>query len=178
MPNAHEVHVSTEIEAPQGVVWERVSEHQDTPSWVDAVKQVTLVKDGTPHNGVGAVRVVSFKPALWSTIHERITVFDPPHAFNYVLFKGMPALMSHLGRVSVSDLGDGRSRLNWDVNFVFRSVHPFRLFLPSFLRQFESVLQAGVDNLKGQLDRAGEESSAAGMSAPGPGAGSTSRAVS
>lgn len=116
---------------------------------------MTLVQSGTPRNGVGGVRVVSFKPALWSTIHERITRFEPPRAFDYVLFKGMPALVSHLGTISVDELGPDRSRLNWDVDFEFRTVHPFRLFLPSFLRQFEGVLKAAVANLKGQLETHG-----------------------
>jgi hypothetical protein len=87
----------------------------------------------------------------WSTIHERITRFEPPHSFDYVLFKGMPALRSHSGTVSVDHLSPDRSRLNWNVDFVFRTVHPFRLLLPSFLRQFEGVLPAGVENLRGQL---------------------------
>jgi hypothetical protein len=154
MTSSHEIRVSIDIDAPQAVVWGRVSDHEETPSWVDAAKRVTLTQSGTPRNGVGAVRVVQYKPALWSTIHERITRFEAPQAFDYVLFKGMPSLASHLGRISVDDLGQDRSRLNWDVDFVFRTVHPFRLFLPSFLRQFEAVLKAAVANLKGQLEGA------------------------
>ncbi len=152
MSSSHAIRVSVDIDATQAAVWERVSDHEDTPSWVEAVKRVTLAQSGTPRNGLGAIRVVSFKPALWSTIHERITRFEPPHSFNYVLLKGMPALSSHLGTVSVDHLGPDRSRLNWNVDFVFRTVHPFRLLLPSFLRQFEGVLKAGVENLRGQLE--------------------------
>ena len=100
MSSSHAIRVSVDIDATQAAVWERVSDHEDTPSWVEAVKRVTLAQSGTPRNGVGAIRVVSFKPALWSTIHERITRFEPPHSFDYVLFKGMPALSSHLGTVS------------------------------------------------------------------------------
>jgi uncharacterized protein YndB with AHSA1/START domain len=156
VPSSHAIRVSADIEAPQAAVWRRVSDHEDTPSWVGAAKSVTLAQSGTPRNGLGAVRVVRFKPALWTTIHERITRFEPPHAFDYVLFKGMPALVSHLGRISVDDLGGGGSRLNWDVDFVFRTVHPFRLFLPSFLREFEAVLQTAVADLKSQLERGSE----------------------
>jgi hypothetical protein len=144
--------VGVEIAAPQAAVWERVSEHEDTPSWVDAVKSVTVTRPGTPRNGVGAVRVVSFKPMLWSTIHEEITRFEVPHTFEYVLFKGMPGLVSHLGRVIVDDLDQGRSRLRWEVDFVFRTLHPFRPFVPSFVRDFEGVLTDAVANLKGQLE--------------------------
>ena len=152
MSSSHEIRVGVDIRAPQPAVWERVSDHEGTPSWVEAVKRVTLDQSGIPRNGLGAVRVVVFKPFLWTTIHERITRFEPPHAFEYVLFKGMPALDSHVGRISVEDLGSGRSRLNWDVDFVFRTIHPFRLFLPSFLREFESVLRAAGANLKSQLE--------------------------
>jgi hypothetical protein len=152
MPFSHAVHISTDIDAPQAIVWDRISAHEETPGWIDAVKRVTLAESGTPRNGLNAVRIVEFKPALWSTIHERITLFEPPHAFEYVLFKGMPALVSHLGRLTAEDLGAGRSRLTWDINFVFRSFHPFRPFLPSILRQFETMLKAGTTNLKRQLE--------------------------
>jgi Polyketide cyclase / dehydrase and lipid transport len=149
----HQVRVATEIEATQAAVWERVSEHEDTPSWVDAAKRVTLEREGTTdRNGLGAIRVVEFKPRLWSTIHEEIVRFEPPHAFEYVLFKGMPGLRDHLGRVAVDDLGGGRSRLRWEVDFEFRTVHPFRPFVPSFVRDFEGVLREALASIARQLE--------------------------
>ncbi len=152
MSKSASIRVSTDISAPQGAVWERVCQHEDTASWVAAVKAVTLTREGTPRNGLGAIRVVQFKPALWTDIHEEITAWNPPHSFEYVLFKGMPGLLSHLGRVSVEAVAPDRSRLHWDVDFVFRTWHPFRLVLPSFLRDFEAVLTAAGQNLKAQLE--------------------------
>ena len=153
MNPTHQVRVGTEIDAPPAAVWARVSEHEDTPSWVDAAKRVTLTREGSPErNGLGAIRVVEFKPRLWSTIHEEIVGFDAPKQFEYVLFKGMPGLRDHLGRVAVDDLGDGRSRLRWEVDFEFRTAHPFRPFVPSFVRDFEGVLAAALDHLKAQLN--------------------------
>jgi len=153
MNPTHDVRVAAEIEAPAAAVWARVSDHEDTPSWVDAAKRVTLTREGaSERDGLGAVRVVDFKPRLWSTIHEEIVRFDPPHAFEYVLFKGMPGLRDHLGRVAVDDLGDGRSRLRWEVDFEFRTVHPFRPFVSSFVRDFEGVLSEAVASLKRQLE--------------------------
>jgi hypothetical protein len=149
----HEVRAGTEIAAAPAAVWDRISEHEDTPSWVEAAKRVSLEREGTPRNGTGAIRVVEFKPRLWSTIHEEITRFEPPHTFEYVLFKGMPGLRDHLGRLIVDDLGDSRSRLRWEVDFEFRTLHPFRPFVPSFVRQFAAVLDRAVANLKGQLER-------------------------
>jgi hypothetical protein len=148
----HEVRVGTEIAAPPAAVWERISVHEDTPSWVEAARRVTLEREGTPRNGTGAIRIVEFKPRLWSTIHEEITRFEPPRTFEYVLFKGMPGLRDHLGRLIVDDLGDSRSRLRWEVDFEFRTAHPFRLIVPSFVRQFEGVLKDAVENLRGQLE--------------------------
>jgi hypothetical protein len=155
MNPTNEVRVGTEIGAPPSAVWDRISGHEDTPSWVEAVKRVTLAREGEPRNGAGAIRVVEFKPRLWSTIHEEITRFEPPHTFEYVLFKGMPGLRDHLGSLIVDDLGDGRSRLRWEVDFEFRTIHPFRPFVPSFVRDFEGVLARAVENLKRQLERAG-----------------------
>jgi hypothetical protein len=154
MAKTHRIRVASEIAAPATVVWNRVSAHEDTPSWVDIVKQVTLEQEGQPRNGVGAIRLVAFKPRLWTPVRERITHFAPPHEFRYVVLAGMPALRSHLGKVIVDDLGAGRSRARWEVDFVFRPLHPFRLIVPSFLRTFEAALTAGLANLKSQLEQA------------------------
>ena len=153
MNPTHEVRAGTEIAAPPAAVWDRISEHEDTPSWVDAAKRVTLEREGTPRNGAGAIRVVEFKPRMWSTIHEEITRFEAPRTFEYVLFRGMPGLRDHLGKLIVDDLGDSRSRLRWEVDFEFRTLHPFRAIVPSFVRQFEGVLKDAVENLRGQLER-------------------------
>ncbi len=64
MSRTHEIRVSADISAAQTRVWERVSNHEDTPSWVDAVKHVELSRPGSPRNGLGAIRVVEFKPLL------------------------------------------------------------------------------------------------------------------
>ena len=153
MNPTHEVRVATEIAAAPAAVWDRISEHEDTPSWVDAARRVTLECEGAPRNGAGAIRMVEFKPRLWSTVHEEITRFEPPRTFEYVLFKGMPGLRDHLGRLIVDDLGDSRSRLRWEVDFELRTLHPFRPFVPSFVRDFEGVLKSAVENLRGQLER-------------------------
>lgn len=146
-----EVRVAAEVPAPQRAVWDRVSDHEATPSWVGAVKGVSLARAGTPRNGAGAIRVVDFRPRAWRTIHEEITRFEPPHVFEYVLFKGMPGLVEHLGRVAVDELGPDSSRLRWEVDFGFRELHPFRLLLPTFLRDFGAVLTDGVDTLSQQF---------------------------
>jgi hypothetical protein len=150
--SSHHVHAEIGILTSREAVWSRVSDHAATPSWVPKVKSVRVEKDGAVHNGVGTIRVVEFRPWLWSTIHEAIVLFEPPQAFNYVLFRGMAALQKHLGRLEVETKGNGCT-VRWDVDFTFGGIHPFRLFVPVFLRSFEDVLNEGLRTLKGQLEK-------------------------
>jgi hypothetical protein len=144
--------VSSEIAAPPEAVWARVSDHEKTPSWVDIVKKVTIAREGKPRNGLGAIRLVEFKPALWTPVSEEIRAFSPPREFHYAILKGMPGLKDHLGKVIVDDLGQGRSRLRWEVDFVFKSWHPFKLFVPNMLKTFGAALSDGMDKLKAQFE--------------------------
>jgi hypothetical protein len=153
MSKIHEVRDSGEISAPQSTVWARVSNHVDSASWVEPVKQVTLDKTGTPSpNGVGAVRVVKFKSAKWPTVYEEITAYEAPSFFHYTVIKGMPGLKDSLGKVCVDDLGDGRSRLRLEADFEFSRLHPFNLLVPRFLREFEETLTNALAELKRQLE--------------------------
>jgi len=145
--------VEITIAAPVADVWARVSDHENTPSWVAEVKSVRLTQEGAPERGgVGAVREVVFRPRMWTAVLERITLHRPQERFHYVLFQGMPGLLAHEGRVIVEPAGAGASTLRWEVDFQFRSLHWFRPFVPSFLQQFEGVLRGGLATLKGQLE--------------------------
>ncbi|GAC1377724.1 MAG: hypothetical protein NVS3B3_19270 [Aquirhabdus sp.] len=53
----------------------------------------------------------------------------------------------------MDDLGGDRCRLRWEVDFEFKTVHPFALIAPSFVKQFEGVLQAALLNLKHQVEK-------------------------
>ena len=97
------------------------------------------------------MRQVAFKPRLWTTVRERIIEHRPRERFHYVVFAGMPGLLAHEGRVIVEPSGAG-TKLRWEVDFRFRSLHWFRMIVPSFIRQFEAVLQGGVTELKRQLE--------------------------
>jgi uncharacterized protein YndB with AHSA1/START domain len=155
MSTERKLRVSVRIDAPADRVWARVSDHEATPSWIPQVKAVRLVEPGAAvRGGVGAVREVAFKPRLWSKILERVVVHRPPERFHYVLFAGMPGVIEHEGRVIVEADGEAASTLRWEVDFRFRSLNWFRPFVPSFMRQFEAVLQEGVEELKRQLESA------------------------
>lgn len=147
-----QIHTSCDINVAASKVWARVSDHEAIPSWVKDVKKVTLQRVGNPRNGVGAERVVVFKPILWSTIYEKINYFNEPHEFHAVLFKGMPGVVSHLSKMIVDDLGADHCRLRWEVDFEFINFHPFAL-TDSFSRQFRNVLDAALLNLKQQVEQ-------------------------
>jgi uncharacterized protein YndB with AHSA1/START domain len=155
-----QIRVETTINTPVEVVWARVSDYEATPSWVAEVKQVRITEPGaTTRGGLGAVREVAFKPRRWTTILERITEYRPRERFHYVVFAGMPGLLGHEGRVIVEPAGAG-TKVRWEVDFRFRSLHWFRILVPSFARQFEGVLQGGLDELKRQLEAAPAQSAA------------------
>jgi uncharacterized protein YndB with AHSA1/START domain len=146
------IRVETRIAAPVDAVWARVSDHEATPSWIAEVERVRIIELGRDtRGGVGAVREVAFRPRLWSTVRERIVEHRAPERFHYVLFAGMPGLVGHEGRVIVTPEETGAA-LRWEIDFRFRSLHWFRMFVPSFVRRFEGVLQAGVHELKRQLE--------------------------
>jgi len=148
------VRTAIEIAAPQAVVWARVSEHETTPTWVDAVKKVTITREGRlARNGLGAQRRVEFKPKGWNPVDEEVVLFEPPHQFHYVVLRGTPGLLAHLGKVIVDDLGPQRSRLRWEVDFTFRTLHPLRPLVPTMMKNFEAVLNQGLANLKAQIER-------------------------
>ena len=153
MPVERELRVEQRMAAPAAKTWARLSDHEGTPTFIEQVKRVRIVEAGQiERGGLGAVREVAFKPLLWSTILERITLFESPKRFSYVLFSGMPGLLAHEGRVSVEPIDEATCIVRWEVDFRFRSFHWFRVFLPSFLRDFEAVLRDGLRRLKEQLE--------------------------
>jgi hypothetical protein len=147
MQTTHTVSVRRELPIPQRTLWEKVSDHEATPTWVNAAKRVRLIREGEPRNGKGAIRVVEFRPLLWTTIREEIIHFDPPREFRYHIIGGMPGLRDHLGRITVESLGDARSLFTWHVEFEFKQFHPFRPFVPNFIRSFRAVLEEAARGL-------------------------------
>ncbi|MDP3278690.1 MAG: SRPBCC family protein [Deltaproteobacteria bacterium] len=152
MPSAHAIRVQIHIKASPESVWALVSHHEGTPGWIPQVEQVRITEVGREQRtGVGAVRQVKFRPRMWGTVLERIVVSTAPVRFHYVLFEGMPGLLEHEGRVSVEP-HEGGTRLSWEVDFVFRSMHWFRPFVPSFVKTFEGVLSGALAEAKRQLE--------------------------
>lgn len=153
MKPTHEVHVQREIAAPAEAVWDRVSNHSETHTWVLPAR-VRLLSPGDPGpNGLGAIREVSFPDrALWTTILETVTRFEPPRTFSYTITRGMPGLRDHLGTLAVEPLGSDRSRLTWHVDFVFSPWHPMGWFARPFTRTFGRVLDEALAEIARQME--------------------------
>lgn len=155
MKPTHSVHVARTIPAPAQVVWDRVSNHAETHTWVRPAR-VQLLSPGEPSpNGVGAVREVSFPDrALWSTIRERVTAFQAPSTFSYTIIAGMPGIRDHLGTLTVEPVDGNQSTLTWHVDFEFNRWHPMGWIAGPFTRTFGGVLDAALDELARQLRKA------------------------
>jgi len=153
MKPTHSLEVTRDIEADPTVVWERISDHARTHTWVREASVSLLTPGATTPNGTGAVREVSFPDRrMWTTIQERITAFEPPRTFSYAIIAGMPGIRDHLGTLTVEPLGRGRCRLTWHVDFEFSRWHPMGWIAGSFVKVFTGVLQTALDELARQLE--------------------------
>src|SRR5512140_1679607 len=100
--------VST-IRAPIGRVFERLSDHEGMAKW-PGVGDSRLVKEGTPKNGLGAVRRIKVGGL---TLDEEVVLFEPPRAFDYAIIRGLP-VNHHLGSVRLSE-AEGATEVRWTI---------------------------------------------------------------
>lgn len=152
MKPTHTVEVSSEIDATPEAVWERVSNHAATHTWVLAASVRLLTPGKSEKNGVGAIREVSFpEKRFWTTIREEIVASDAPRSFSYKIVAGMPGLLDHLGTLTIEPRQGGRSKLTWHVDFVFSRWHPMGWFAGPFTKTFGAVLEAAVREVARQM---------------------------
>ncbi|MEO7113310.1 MAG: SRPBCC family protein [Polyangiaceae bacterium] len=95
-------------------VFEQLIDHEAMASW-PGIGACTLVEEGTPRNGLGAVRRVRVGGL---TIDEKVVLYDPPHAFDYAIIRGVP-VNDHLGEVRFSET-DGRVEVVWNIRISSR----------------------------------------------------------
>ena len=105
-----QTHVSkkVQIQAPIELVFERLVDHDAMSDW-PGVTSCRVVRDGTPRNGLGAIRQVKTHGL---TLLEEIVHYEPPFRYDYQITKGLP--VDHLGSVRLSQT-DGGVELSWDV---------------------------------------------------------------
>ena len=143
-----DIDLEQEVDAPQQVVWDRVSDHEGTPSWMKRWVQTVIIRQPgeTEKNGVGAIR--GLKVAGWVESLERVVLFEAPNRFQYKLISGMPHVSDHLGELSVSPIDEKRSKLRWKIHLEFNPWHPLSLSAPAFVRLFAWLIRGGFETLR------------------------------
>jgi hypothetical protein len=146
---ARQVHLNhaIDINAPAEVVFARVSEHENTPSFIDSVKQVSLEREGTPRNGLGAIRHVRFRPLLWPGVKEEIVLWDAPRSYHYKILSGFPGLAHHLGQWRIDTTAAG-CRATWDIVIDYREGHPAAWLAGGFEKSFTAVMKQALSKIK------------------------------
>ena len=110
-----QAHVSKKvyIEAPIELAFERILDHDAMNDW-PGITACRVVREGTPRNGLGAVREVR---ARGLTLLEEVVHYEPPLRYDYRITKGLP--VDHLGSVRLSPT-EGGVELAWEVRMTSR----------------------------------------------------------
>jgi hypothetical protein len=110
-----QAHVSKKIhlQAPLELIFERLVDHDSMGDW-PGVTSCRLVQEGTPRNGLGAVRQVKTNGL---TLLEEVVHYEPPLRYDYRITKGLP--VDHLGSVRLSPT-EGGVELSWEVRMTSR----------------------------------------------------------
>jgi uncharacterized protein YndB with AHSA1/START domain len=114
MGHSH-IRIRATLQAPIALVYERLTDHEDMRNW-PGVTDCRLTREGTPRNGVGAVRVVSHGPLF--SVSEEVTLHEPPHRLGYKIIKGGPPIR-HQGLVTLAEAGD-QTELEWEIQISSR----------------------------------------------------------
>jgi hypothetical protein len=110
-----QAHISKKlhVQAPIELVFERLVDHEAMGDW-PGITSCRLVREGTPRNGLGAVRQVK---ARGLSLLEEIVHYEPPLRYDYRITKGLP--VDHLGSVRLSPT-EGGVELSWEVRMTSR----------------------------------------------------------
>lgn len=127
------LHASVCIEAPVGVVWERLAELEDIQLWSEAVLAARC--DGAASHGVGAERICDLRGGI--TIHERWLTWDEGHSFTYEGI-GIP-LVKHARNTWTVEAEGERTLLTSTAEVVLKGEHVGRLLEPLLTIQLRRV---------------------------------------
>lgn len=128
------------IDAPVDAVWAIVSDFAHLMRWHPHVLSCE-----TTGEGVGAVRLVRFAER-WA--EERLSLLDADaHVVVYdVIGSDQPEVIGVSGRIALSDLGDGKTRLDWSSGLPDDNPHATIIN-----GQLEAYYPARVEHLKAAL---------------------------
>ena len=148
MSQTYSVQIQHTIPASPGQVWQVFTDHENMRDWTHALKRTEMLKPGEPVNGKGAVRKLHFKSPFLPPIYEEIVYFSPPGEIHYELFKGMPGLQKHQGRVYLEPAENQGCHIRWEIDFVFKPFHIVHVVKVFFLRKLKKELNATLKELE------------------------------
>lgn len=92
------------IDAPAGIVFETITDHEAYPEFTP-IRRAVIERpgDGAP-NGIGAIRALHL---VGATIREEVLDYEPGLLLRYRVLSGIPALRSQVGTVSLEPEGSG-----------------------------------------------------------------------
>jgi uncharacterized protein YndB with AHSA1/START domain len=110
-----QLETSIVIRAPIEDVFDRLIDHEAMASW-PGVGSCKLIEEGSPRNGLGAVRRIRVRGI---TLDERVVRYERPTAFDYAILRGLP-IDHHLGEVRLREVEGGRVEVTWTIEISSR----------------------------------------------------------
>lgn len=129
--------VRRDLAAPIDAVFAVLADHEGMSAW-PGLGQVSLIRAGTPRDGLGAVRRVK---VMGLVLDEAIVAWEPPTRLDYRIVAGLPA--EHLGSVRLEARGEA-CRLSWSIHL--ESWVP--LLSLAILGQLRSGFAAALDHVE------------------------------
>ena len=105
------VHITQEFNAPQQVIFDYLSDHNNFGSLLNA--NITRIKDaaGENPNGLGSVRSIKLGIEI---LQETIVTFDSPNLIEYKITNNVP-VKYHLGTLEFTALSKDKTLLNYTI---------------------------------------------------------------
>ena len=105
---------SIEIDAPPDMVWEVISDFAALDYWFPFIESSKLIFG--ENRRVGCMR--ELRRLNGTRVEERLIAYDPWNmTYTYTYAGGQPLVSDYFATMSVRDLGNGKSRVEWTARF-------------------------------------------------------------
>ncbi|MEX0284498.1 MAG: SRPBCC family protein [Paracoccaceae bacterium] len=140
MPN---VTLKTEINAPVADVWRAWDDYANIDKFNPNLKRSFLL-DETQATGLGATRQCDLEDGK-NYIQERIVDYVPERRMVVDIYNGTMPLKSARAEISMRDLGQNRTELQFAMHFVPKFGLLGRMMVPMMKGQFRKLLGKMID---------------------------------
>ncbi len=133
------VHITQEFNAPQQVIFDYLSDHNNFGSLLNA--NITRIKDaaGENPNGLGSVRSIKLGIEI---LQETIVTFDSPNLIEYKITNNVP-VKYHLGTLEFTALSKDKTLLNYTIQMESK----FGFLDSAILFIIQTSIKNGLKNL-------------------------------